>query len=212
MITTVIASERRLSERRTAAGFSGAGRSVRRSERSNLRALRLLRPIFERCLAMALVLCSLHISFLQASEVFRETNSQVIVREHPKTGKPYVVITPAGVTSETVFFPSSKKFSRPNYRMLDPKVKSGQIPYDGPYSDSKRIYIFAATMATLGAGGLVGAAMLPATGTAAATGGAGYLAAGGVVAAGTTAAVVTASKPKTDEFIQSSKSESIDHR
>ncbi len=144
-----------------------------------------------------------------ASEVFQETNSQVIVREHPKTGKPYVVIAPAGMTSETAFFPSSKKFSRPDYRMLDPKVKSGQIPYDGPYSDSKRIYIFAATMATLGAGGLAGAAALPATGTAAATGGAGYLTAGGAVAAGTTVAVVSASNSKTDDFIQSSKSESI---
>ncbi len=145
-----------------------------------------------------------------ASEVFRETNSQVIVREHPKTGKPYVVIAPAGVTGEAAFFPASKRFSRPDYRMLDPKVKSGQIPYDGPYSDSKRIYIFAATLATLGTvGGAVGMAVLPASTGAAATGGAGYLAAGGAVAAGTTAAAVTASKSKTDNFTQASESKSV---
>ncbi len=181
------------------------------SERSNFLPPQGGRKI--GCFVITLALIVFIHPKLHASEVFQETNSQVIIREHPKTGKPYVVIASAGMTSETAFFLSSKKFSRPDYRLLNPKVKSGQIPYDGPYSDSKRIYIFAATLATLGTvGGAVGMAILPASTGAAATGGAGYLAAGGVVAAGTTAAVVTASKPKTDGFIQSSKSESIDHR
>ncbi len=147
-----------------------------------------------------------------ASEVISETGSKVIIREHPKTGKPYVVIAPENLSAEAGFFPNSKKFSRPDYRLLDPKVKSGQIPYDGPYSDSKRIYIFAATMATLGAGGLVGAAVMPATGAAAAaSGGASYLAAGGALAAGTAGVAVASTKsdPKKDNFIQASQSKSI---
>lgn len=148
---------------------------------------------------------------LFASEVITETHSKVIVREHPKTGKPYVVIAPENLADGTGFFPESKKFSRPDYRLLDPKVKSGEIPYDGPYSDSKRIYIFAASLATLGAGGLVGAALIPATGAAAASGGAGYLATGGTLAAGTaaTAATTLRSNPKKDNFIQASESKSI---
>lgn len=148
-------------------------------------------------------------SLVYASEVITETNSKVIVREHPKTGKPYVAIAPSEVPNETGFFPQSKKFSRPDYRLLDPKVKSGVIPYDGPYSDSKRIYIFAASLATLGAGGMVGAAWMPATG-AAATGGGTYLAAGGALAAGTAATAVHSTKanPKKDNFTQASESKS----
>ncbi len=148
---------------------------------------------------------------INASEVIPETDSQVIVRAHPKTGKPYVVIVAKDSIPEP-FFPDSKKFSRPDYRLLDPKVKSGQIPYDGPYSDSKRIYIFAATVATLGTvGGAIGMAVIPASASGAATGGAGYLAAGGAVAASTVTAAVanTAPNPKNDDFVQTSESKSI---
>lgn len=148
--------------------------------------------------------------YAHASEVVPETNTSVLVREHPKTGKPYVVITSKDAVQQS-YFQSSKKVSRPDYRLLDPKVKSGQIPYDGPYSDSKRIYIFAASVATLGAGSLVTAAALPAaasSGAAAAGGGGAYLAAGGAVAAGTTAAALASTKPnsKTDSFVQESAS------
>ena len=150
---------------------------------------------------------------LQASEVLPETDSKIIVREHPKTGKPYVVIAPQDLVPEIGFFQESKKYSRPDYRLLDPKVKSGTIPYDGPYTDSKRIYIFAASLATLGTvGGVVGMALVPASASAgaAATGSGTYLAAGGVLAGGSAAAAVhsTASNPKKDNFTQTSESKS----
>ena len=161
--------------------------------------------------SLILIISFLFSGLAQASEVIVETNSKVIIREHPKTGKPYVVITSQDFPAESGFFGISKKFSRPDYRLLDPKVKSGEIPYDGPYSDAKRVYIFAATLATLGAGGLVGAALMPASAGAAASGGAGYLAAGGALAAGTAGAAVatTQSNPKKDNFIQASESKSI---
>ncbi len=154
---------------------------------------------------MIIVLPPVHLS---ASEIPELTNTKVVVREHPKTGKPYVSITASNIESQGLL-PQSQKVSRPDYRMLDPKVKSGDIPYDGPYSSSKRIYIFAATLATLGTvGGVVGIAAIPATGTAAAGGGAGYAVAGGAVALGTAGAAVSASKSKEDDFTQSSKSKS----
>ncbi len=163
------------------------------------------------CLAMTWIFLIFLSNPIYASEVIPEMDSQVIVREHPKTGKPYIVIA-AKDSIPAPFFPDSKKFSRPDYHLLDPKVKLDQIPYDGPYSDSKRIYIFAATLATLGVGGLVGAAVMPASAAGgAASGGAGYLAAGGAVAAGTVTAAVanTAPNPKNDEFVQASESKSI---
>ncbi len=150
-------------------------------------------------------------SIIDASEVIPETNSKVVVREHPKTGKPYVVIASNDFQNQS-FFPNSQKFSRPDYRLLDPKVKSGEIPYDGPYSDSKRIYIFAASLATLGTvGGAIGLAVLPASTGVAATGGGAYLAAGSAVAAGTAGATVIKSKsdPHKDDFTQASESKSI---
>ena len=181
-----------------------------RSEQSNLQTLRLLRHYLVCCLAMTCFLSVLNFGLLSASEVIPETHSKVILREHPKTGKPYVVIAPEDLTEGTGFFPEAKKFSRPDYRLLDPKVKSGQIPYDGPYSDSKRIYIFAASLATLGAGGFVGAAFMPATGAAASGGGA-YLAAGSAVAAGAAATATTSlrANSKKDNFTQASESKSI---
>ena len=168
-------------------------------------------PIFKLTVLVVLSLNLVSSGLIYASEVITETDSKIIIREHPRTGKPYVVIATNDL-NPVPFFPESKKFSRPDYRLLDPKVKSGEVPYDGPYSDSKRIYIFAATLATLGAGGIAGAALMPATGAAAASGGASYLAAGGAVAAGTTVSVVASSNSKKDDFIQSSRSESVDHR
>lgn len=147
-------------------------------------------------------------SSLQATEVIEPTDTKVVVREHPKTRKPYVSIV-SNQTDANGFFLILKPVSRPDYRMLDPKIKSGEIPYDGPYSDSKRIYIFAATLAMLGTvGGAVGIAAIPASATGAASGGAGYLVAGGAVAAGTTGAALSASQTQEDDFTQSSSSRS----
>ena len=146
---------------------------------------------------------------LQASEVFEETPTHVVVREHPKTKKPYVSIT-SDLSQKDPFESLRGPGFRPDYRMLDPKVKSGEIPYEGPYTSAKKIYIFAASLATLGAAS--GAAVLvavPASTAVAgtATGGGAYLAGAGIVtgaaAAGTVA--VTKSNSNQDDFTQISK-------
>ena len=146
-----------------------------------------------------------------ASEVIEETQTAVVVREHPKTGRPYVSITLPSKISIDPFSTSRKRYPRPDYRLLDPKIKSGQIPYEGPYSDNKKIYIFAASLATLGtAGGLTLAAVAPAaTGVAAASGGgAAYLAGGAAVATGSAAAAaaVLRSNPKEEDYSHRSES------
>jgi hypothetical protein len=103
-----------------------------------------------------------------------------------------------------------KAVTRPDYRMLDPNVKEGQIPYEGPFSDRRKVYLFAATLMTVGAvGGAVGTAAAPAAAGAGAAGGGGYLAAG---AAGTGAGVAgahlaTKENPEDDEFMRETKSE-----
>ena len=152
-------------------------------------------------------------SFLCASEVMEETPTSVIVREHPKTEKPYVSIVSSKISPSVDPFTGQRKWKkRPNYRMLDPKIKAGEIPYDGPSSSAKKVYIFAASLATLGvAGGAIGMAIMPAAAGGAATGGGAYLAAGGAVAGGTTAAAVLKTKPdpNQDDFIQISESKSL---
>lgn len=138
---------------------------------------------------------------LQASEVLEETHTQVQVREHPNTGKPFVSISR---TSANTPFPTVKALKRPDYRMLDPKIKKGTIPYEGPVSDRKKVYVLAATLATIGTVGGVGiiAAAPAATGTGAAGGAGLYGAAGGAVAAGSisTALSTTKSNPKDENF------------
>ena len=148
---------------------------------------------------------------LYASEVIEESHARVLVREHPKTGKPYVSIVPGGLESPPDPFQNLRtRLNRPDYRMLDPKVKSGTIPYDGPYSSSAKVYIFAASLATLGTvGGAVGMAVLPASTGGAASGGGAYLASGAAVAVGAAAGThaMTAGNSKQDDFTQIAKSQ-----
>ena len=146
---------------------------------------------------------------LAANEVFEETPAKVIVRNHPKTGKPYAVIT----ENENVPLLTGRPAQRPDYRLLDPNIKASTVPYEGPYSDRKKVYIFAASMATVGAvsGAAVIAAAPAATGAGAA-GGAGIYAGAGVgVAAGTAAGTValTKSKPEDEDIQQTSASREI---
>lgn len=154
---------------------------------------------------------SLIISNSFASEIIEETGTRVIVREHPKTGKSYVSIVPSQGEVPPDPFTGQKKYSRPDYRLLDHKMKSGKIPYDGPYSDKTKIYIFAATLATLGtASGVAVIAAAPAAAGAAASGGAGaYLAGGTAVVAGSAAVSVAVTKPdpKKEDYAHRSKSE-----
>ena len=149
-------------------------------------------------------------SFADQTEVLPTTNTKVVVREHPKTGEPYVAIIPAGEPDRGGPFAGMKRISRPDYRMLDPKIKSGQIPYEGPVSDRKKVYLFAASIAALGIGGAVLLPIAPATG-AAASGGAGiYAGAGAGVAAGTAGAVAisTRESKKQEDYTHTAKSES----
>lgn len=150
---------------------------------------------------------------LSASEIIEETRTQVIVREHPKTGRSYVSIVSSEVPAPPGPFAGQKSYSVPDYRLLDPKVKAKDIPYDGPYSNRTKIYILAASLATVGTvGGTAIIAAAPAATGAAASGGAGaYLAGGGAVIAGSAAeyAVATHRDPKKENYVQRSESELI---
>ncbi len=150
---------------------------------------------------------------VRASEVIPETNSEVIVREHPKTRKPYVVITSAESAAKDPFSGKRVTVQRPDYRMLDPKIKSKDVGYEGPYSSRKKVYVLAATLATVGAvgGTAIIAAAPAATGTGAAGGAGAFGAAGGAVAAGTisTAALQTKSDPEKDNYSLTSSSSVI---
>lgn len=151
--------------------------------------------------------------YLFASEVIEETKTMVVVREHPKTRRPYVVITLPEKETVDPFAHLRQPFSRPDYRMLDPKVKSGALPYDGPSSDRKKIYIFAASLATLGtaSGAMVITAAPAATGAAASGGAGAYLAGGSAVVAGSSATVAIATKPdpKKENYTHRSKSQLV---
>ena len=153
---------------------------------------------------------------IKQSEVRDESHSQVVIREHPKTKKPYVTI----VSSEEPvpadpFTNQRNKFSRPDYRMLDPKAKKGDYVYDGPYSDRKKVYIFAASMIAVGVtGGVAGMALAPAaTGTAAASSGGGgaYLIGAGVATGvgGIAAADVLKVKAEDENFTHEGESKTI---
>ena len=161
-----------------------------------------------------LILMNIALVPLHASEVIEETHTKVIVREHPKTGKPYVsIVSRDQPEPKDPFANQRQRYRPPDYRMLDPKLKSGAIPYEGPYSDRKKVYVFAASLATVGtAGGLGIIATAPAATGAAAGGSGAYFAGAGAVAAGTTTAAIAASKPKNEEYLHRSESKKIDPR
>ncbi len=145
-----------------------------------------------------------------ASEVLEQTETQVVVRNHPRTGKPYVSIVSPDRLNVDPFAGNRKSYLRPDYRMLDPKIKSGVIPYKGPYSDRKKVYIFAASLAAVGTmGGTAIIATAPAaTGTAASGGAGAYLAGGAAVAAGSAAEYTIATQPNPKKDIYTQRSES----
>ena len=91
------------------------------------------------------------VSAASVSEVIQKTPTRVVVREHPRTGRPYVSIVSSEAPARDPFSGLHQAMKRPDYRMLDPKIKAGQIPYEGPYSDRKKVYLLAASLATVGA-------------------------------------------------------------
>jgi len=144
-------------------------------------------------LCLAISLCGSPV-FAEENEVLAEGGVRVLIREHPQTGKPFVSLRKEGQAPD-LFKGFVKREFRPDYKMLEAKTKPGEIPYDGPVSDLKKVYIFAATMMTLGAAGVVVTAAIPAGAAAAgASGGTGLLGAGAVtVAAGTAGTVAVKS-------------------
>jgi hypothetical protein len=142
------------------------------------------------------------------NEVLPETQTKMIERSHPRTGERYRVITAATTPAAQNYFEGEpRQYSRPDYRMLESDVQRGEIYYDGPVSSRKKVYIFAATVATLGT---VGAASLPTVAaTGSASGGAGvYAVGGGAVAAGTLGGAVKLTTPEeNDDFVQTTKTD-----
>lgn len=132
--------------------------------------------------AMVMVLM-MNAAGLMASEVIPENAGRVLVRDHPRTGLPYISVVDSNQPRK-IFTGSFKGNVRPDYRMLQPGVKPADVQYDGPVSDRKKVYILAGTLA---AGGVAGYAALPAASAAGgAAGGAGmYAAASAAVTAGT---------------------------
>ncbi len=163
--------------------------------------------------ALLLMFLMGHLVARAAEEIVDTTHTQVVVRQHPRTGKPYVSIVPSDAIPKDPFTGLEKKYIRPDYRMLDPHFKNGDIPYNGPVSDRKKVYVFAATLMTVGTvGGAVGMATAPvAAGTA--SGGAGaYVGAGAAAVTGTaTAASLMASKkrPWDEDFKHMSESKLV---
>jgi len=124
------------------------------------------------------------------NEVIQESDIKVFIREHPQTGKPFVSLRQED-DPQDLFKGFVKREFRPDYKMLDARTKSGDVPYDGPTSDRKKVYIFAASMITLGvAGGIVTAAMPAGAAASGAGGGTGLLGAGAVTLATGTAGTV----------------------
>ena len=91
--------------------------------------------------------------------------SGVVVKAHPRTGRPYVSVVPPGETSAP---PSAaRQVDRPDYRYLH--SRAGQVPYRGPVSDRTKVYVLAGTLASAGvATGVAGLATAPAAAGAAA--------------------------------------------
>ena len=152
------------------------------------------------------------------SEVIQETDTKVIVREHPRTGDPYVSIVSSRIPDPPSPFRASQRMKRPDYRLLDPKVKAKDVPYEGPVSDRKKIYALAAALSAVGiAGGAIGmasASAAAATGAAASGGAGAYAVAGGAVAAGTVAGAVAATKTGSgqENFKQDSEARLLERR
>ncbi len=142
--------------------------------------------------------------FAGESEVLQEAPEKVFVREHPQTGKSFVSLRKKDNTKDP-FKGFVKREIRPDYEMLDAKTKSGDIPYDGPVSDRKKVYVFAATMMTLGVAGGIATVAMPvgaaAAGTSGGTGLLGVEAATVVAATAGTVAVQTHIRPGEENYI-----------
>ncbi|MDP3921033.1 MAG: hypothetical protein Q8R76_09560 [Candidatus Omnitrophota bacterium] len=152
-----------------------------------------------------------------SSEVIEESNADVRVRNHPKTGNPYVTIVDTREPDlDRIPKPELGPLVRPDYRMLDPDVRPSDVGYQGPVSDRKKVYILAASLAAAGtAAGAIGLATAPVATGAASAGGAGtFAAAGSAVTAGTISTALIQSRPdrEKDDYSHESESRLIEAR
>lgn len=148
------------------------------------------------------------------NEVINIQSPAVVVRVHPKTGRPYVAITEPEARMQNPLGGFSKPVKRPDYRMLEKDVKPKETGYEGPSSDRKKVYIFAASIAASGVASgtaILAAPAAAAAGTGSGTGAAVFAGAGTAVAAGTT--VVTADalriKPQDGNYTRESVSQEL---
>ncbi len=134
------------------------------------------------------------------SEVKDPTHTQIQVCENPKTGRVYVcVVSSDQEKGKNIFGENQKRSSRPDYRMLDYRIKAKDVSYDGPSSDRSKVYLLAGTLA---ATGVLAGTLLPvsaATGAAAGGSGLGYGAAGAGLAAGVVSSSIIASRPNPEK-------------
>lgn len=156
-------------------------------------------------------LCLIFVRSTSASnEVFKESSTRVVMREHPKTGKPFVSIVPSDSHLAAGVREKPRAVSRPDYRMLDPQVNAKDVPYDGPVSDRRKVYIFAGTLAALGAGAGVYGAIAPAaaSGTSGVAGGAGLYAGGAALTGGgpLVASIAAQGESQPEDFKMTSES------
>lgn len=156
-------------------------------------------------LILALIAPQLFAAQSAQSEVIEETNTRVVVRAHPKTGRPYVSIAASDPAIPDPFADQKKNSRRPDYRMLDPNVKSGEIPYEGPYSDRRKVYALAAGLAAAGVAGALAIPITPVTGAGASAGAGGFAGAGAGVAAGTVAVTTAATRSNNANFTHESE-------
>ncbi len=150
-------------------------------------------------------------------EILQESRAEVVVIENKMSGKPLVCIKENAQPIRPYLQSLAREVKRPDYRLLDYRTKSGEISYEGPSSDRTKIYVFAATIATLGvvSGAAVGAvAASSAAAGGASSGGAGLVAVGTTLSAGTVSAALQTSKPdpNRDSYIHELKSEVLSER
>lgn len=148
------------------------------------------------------------------NEVVKIQSPEVAVRVHPKTGRPYVVIThQEAVGLQNPLGSFTKAVKRPDYRMLEKNVKPKEVGYEGPSSDRKKVYVFAASIAAAGlaSGTAVLAAPAAATTAANGSGAAVFAGAGTAVAAGTVAVTADALrvKPQDGNYTRESVSQEL---
>ena len=126
----------------------------------------------------------------RAGEVFDSVTAEIPAPAESPAQKSLTVVSQSTDGVSRYRLPEKQEI-RPDYRLLELDVKSGEIPYSGPVSSRTKVYVLAGALA---AGGIVGAAAMSvaAAGAAPSAAGAAGLGAGaGLAATGTGAIAYT---------------------